>query len=68
MNIKIERPKEEKEIFFEGKAQKLLQELKINPEEVLVIRNGEIITLDEELEDSDKIEVLSVVSGGWNEL
>lgn len=64
MLIKIEKPKEQKTMFFEGIAEKLLLELKINPEEVLVIRNGEIITLEENLEDSDTIEILSVVSGG----
>lgn len=64
MKIKIERPKEEKELFFEGKAEKLLQQLEINPEEVIVVKNGEIITLDEQLKDTDNIEILSVVSGG----
>jgi sulfur carrier protein ThiS len=64
MLLKIEKPKQEKTMFFEGVAEKLLLELKINPEEVLVVKNGEIITLEEQLEDSDTVEILSVVSGG----
>lgn len=42
----------------------VLQILKINPEMVLVKRGGEIIPDNEELKDSDKIEIIQVVSGG----
>jgi thiamine biosynthesis protein ThiS len=42
----------------------LLQQLKINPETVLVIRNNEVITESHQLEDNDKLEILSVISGG----
>ena len=49
---------------FSGTAKLFLERMGINPEEVLVIRNGEIITLDENLEDSDSIKILSVISGG----
>lgn len=64
MIIKIERPKQQKTIFFQGTAEKLLQQLQINPEEVIIVKNGEIITKEEQLEDTDQIELLSVVSGG----
>lgn len=64
MNIKIERPKQEKNMFFEGKAIDLLTILGINPEEVLIVKNKEIITLEDELKDEDEVEILSVVSGG----
>ena len=49
---------------FKGSAKKLLELLEINPETVLVVRNKELVDLDEVLDDKDEIEVLSVVSGG----
>lgn len=64
MDVFIERTKEKKEIKFNGTAKVLLDNLKINSEEVLVTKNNKIITLDIELEDSDKIKILSVISGG----
>lgn len=49
---------------FNGNAKSLLTLLEINPETVLVVRNNELIDLEENLEDTDDIEILSVVSGG----
>jgi len=52
-------------ISFSGeKVKELLEQLKINSETVLVIRNNEVITEEEILHDNDKLEILSVVSGG----
>ena len=52
-------------IDFTGKTVlELLHQLNINKEAVLVIRNEEVITEDEELQDNDKLELLSVISGG----
>ena len=42
----------------------LLKELKINPETVLVTRESEVITEDEKISADDKLEILSVISGG----
>ncbi len=42
----------------------LLKELKINPETVLIARNNEVITEDEKITAEDKLEILSVISGG----
>lgn len=42
----------------------LLKELKINPITVIVTRNNEVITEKEKLKDNDKLEILSVISGG----
>ncbi len=67
MNITVlnEREYTTTEIIFTGKTLfDLLQQLKINPEVVIVVRNNEVITEDEILHDQDKIELLSVVSGG----
>ncbi|MBI2361077.1 MAG: MoaD/ThiS family protein [Deltaproteobacteria bacterium] len=42
----------------------VLRELDLNPESVLVIRNGIMLTRDERVEAEDTIEILSAISGG----
>ncbi|HIH11258.1 TPA: MoaD/ThiS family protein [Candidatus Woesearchaeota archaeon] len=67
MNIIIvdERTNKTKTVAFNGKTVKdVLQTLKINQETVLVVRNNEVLTSNENLNDKDKIELLSVISGG----
>jgi sulfur carrier protein ThiS len=64
MDVFIERKQEKLAIKFEGKASALLERIGINPEEVIVVRNGELVTLSEELSEGDEVKVLSVVSGG----
>lgn len=43
---------------------RLLNELGVARESVLVVRNGELIPGDGHLEDSDEVEVRPVISGG----
>ncbi len=50
--------------FAKNTLQELLEDLKINSETVIAVRNKEVITADEKLNDKDKIELLSVISGG----
>jgi len=47
-----------------AKVADILQKVEINPETVLVRRSGEIIPETEKLKNGDKLELLSVVSGG----
>lgn len=42
----------------------LLKKLSINPVTVIVSRNNELVLEDEKLNNSDKIRILSVISGG----
>ena len=42
----------------------LLKKLSINPVTVIVSRNNELILEDEKLNNNDKINILSVISGG----
>ncbi len=42
----------------------LLEKLKINKEVVLVVKNGTLVTEDERIGKKDKIELISVISGG----
>ena len=64
MKVYIEREKSEQELFFKGKVIDLLHKLGINPDDVLVVRKGELITEDEILNDDDEVKLLSVISGG----
>ncbi len=60
-----EREQTTVKVDFKGKTVKeLLQQLRINPEVILVVRNHEICTEDELLQEQDRIELLSVISGG----
>jgi len=64
MKIFIEKTGKETKIKFEGRANALLKKLKINPEEVIIARNGEIISDEDTVCEHDEIKILSVVSGG----
>jgi len=46
------------------KVEKILLKIGINPESVIVFKNGELITEDDYVGDGDEIEVLPVSSGG----
>lgn len=60
-----EREHTAKHITFKGSTIKdLLLQLNINPETVLVVKNNEVLTEEEKLSPKDKIELLSVISGG----
>ncbi len=61
----IERENTTQNIIFSGSTvSDLLKQIKINPETVIPVRNGEALTEQEILKDKDKIELLSVISGG----
>ena len=67
MNLEIfdERENSTKKVSLEGNTLKdRLASLELNPETVLVARNNEILTDDEVLHDKDRLEILSVISGG----
>lgn len=60
-----ERDNSTQKVNFSGRTVgELLKQLKINPEVVIVTRNDEVITESEKLSDKDRLELLSVVSGG----
>ena len=64
MHIFIERENRKLVKEFSGKAEELLKQLDINPEVVLVVRNGELVADDAHLEEKDDVKILSVISGG----
>lgn len=42
----------------------LLKDLKINPVEVIVAKNGKIVLVDEMIIDDDEIKIVRVIHGG----
>ncbi|HLD00533.1 MAG TPA: MoaD/ThiS family protein [Candidatus Nanoarchaeia archaeon] len=65
LTVTLERENSTQNIEFKGtKVQDLLDFLKLSSEEVLIVRNSEVLTEDEMLSEDDLIEVLNVVSGG----
>lgn len=45
-------------------VKKVLKELNLIPETVLVVRNSEVLTEDLMLKDTDEIEIIRAISGG----
>lgn len=64
MEVIIEKNKESKKIEFDGTVNNLLKKLKINSETVITIRNNELLTEEDIVNNYDTIKILSVVSGG----
>ena len=42
----------------------LAKKMKVNLEEVIIIKNDELVTEESEIKDKDQIKFLSVISGG----
>jgi len=64
MKIFVERKNENLAFEFSGTVKALLSKIGVNPEEVLVVRGGELITLDDAVSNDDELRLLSVISGG----
>lgn len=64
MKIIIEKDNRTEELSFKGTAKKLLEQLGVNPETVLIVRDGQLITGQDVVTDAKEIKLLSVVSGG----
>ena len=60
----LRNPRRELDITGPTSVVKLLRQLDIVPESVLVICNDELVTRDAHLRDSDAVEIRPVVSGG----
>ena len=60
----MRNPDREVEVAGPQTVKAVLAELGVDPDTVLVIRDRELITREERLEDADLIEVRPVISGG----
>jgi sulfur carrier protein ThiS len=47
-------------------ARAAVKKLRLDPEAILVIRNGELVTDDTLLEDTDDVTLIAVISGGMD--
>ena len=64
MKVRLRNPDREVEVVGDRSAAAVLDELGVNPDTVLVIRSGELVTRETRLGDEDEIEVRPVISGG----
>ncbi len=64
MNVFLERQNKRISLKFTGTVSELLNQIEVNPEAVLVVRDNELLTADRDVSDSDEIQLLSVISGG----
>ena len=64
VRVLLRNPRREIEVPGPVHAGVLVARLELNRESVLVIRNGELVPGDAELQDGDQIEIRPVISGG----
>lgn len=64
MKVILTTPRQALEVPEPTRVHQLLQRLNLTPEAYLVIRGDELVTEDVVLQDSDSIEIRSVISGG----
>ena len=64
MKVILTNPRQALEVPGPTRVHQLLQRLNLTPEAYLVIRGDELVTEDVVLQDSDSIEIRSVISGG----
>ncbi len=64
MIVNLRQPKREITVAGTRTVNQLLDELDMNRESFLVIRNGTLVPGDGRLDDDDTIEIRPVISGG----
>jgi sulfur carrier protein len=64
MRVHLRNPDREVDVAGERPVREILKELGIEPDTVLVIRDGELITRETRVRDGDALEVRPVISGG----
>jgi len=64
MIIYIQKERKSLQLDYSGTAAALLAQLKVNPEVVLIVCDGKLVTPDDDISAAKKIDLLSVISGG----
>jgi sulfur carrier protein len=62
--IKLKYRKQEWELEGKLTVRQAIEKVGLNPESVLAVRGGELITEDVRLQDGDEIRLVAVISGG----
>jgi sulfur carrier protein ThiS len=62
--ITLKYRKQEWELEGKFSVRQAITKVGLNPETVLAVRNGELITEDTRLQDGDEIRLVAVISGG----
>jgi len=64
VRLVLRNPDRELDVAGDRLMREVLADLAIDPDTVLVIRDGELITRHERVDDADAVEVRPVISGG----
>ena len=64
MKVVLRNPDREVDVAGDRLVREVLTELAIDPDTVLVIRSGELLTRHDRVGDADRLEVRPVISGG----
>jgi sulfur carrier protein ThiS len=64
VRLVLRNPDRELDVAGDRLMREVLAELSIDPDTVLMIRDGELITRHERVDDADAVEVRPVISGG----
>ena len=64
MKVRLRNPDRELDVAGGRPVREILDELGVNPDTVLVIRDRELVTREVVLADADEVEVRPVISGG----
>ena len=64
VKVKLRNPDREVDVVGGRAVRDVLAELGVNPDTVLVIRAGELVTRETRVDDTDELEVRPVISGG----
>lgn len=64
MKVKLRNPDREVDVMGGRSVQAVLTDLGVNPDTVLVIRAGSLITRTDRVGEDDVLEVRPVISGG----
>jgi sulfur carrier protein len=64
MKVRLRNPDREVDVSGDRRVRDVLDELGIDPDTVLVIRDRTLVTRDERVAEADAIEIRPVISGG----
>jgi sulfur carrier protein ThiS len=64
MRVQLRNPDREVQLAGDRRVREVLEDLGVDPDTVLVIRSGELVTREQRVLDTDLLEVRPVISGG----